>query len=173
VPGQSLLLPVVRTPSRHPAGRPAREKNTASCVFAASWCCSVGLSWTIELRPVDEGTLTGPAVEWICSGVPTQLPVPERQSADLLSERGLLLFPDDPAEPTPRARSRRLIGYVTRDPEMIALALKLADAVGTGPGHPMVLAARWVQAGYSPDAAASWVTSGVTRSEVADTGLST
>jgi hypothetical protein len=84
--------------------------------------------------------LTGPVVEWICSGVPTRLPIPERQTVDLLGEHGVLLFPDDPVdavESVPQARSRRLIGYITRDPEVIALALHLADAAdeGGGPSH--------------------------------------
>lgn len=154
-------------------------------MFAASWCCSVGMSWTVELRPVGltpaDGTAQpGPAAEWICSGIPTQLPAPDRQTAHLLGERGLLLFPREPVEavdPTPRARSRRLIGYVTRDHEVMALALMLADAlvatpaaspvgcpVGTdsGPDHPMVLAARWIQAGYSVDATARWIAAGIT-----------
>jgi hypothetical protein len=95
--------------------------------------------------------------------VPTQQPAPERQTADLLRGRDLLLFPVDPVEPPPRTRSRRLIGYVTRDPEVMRLALTLADAVDTGCEHPMVLAARWVQAGYSADAAIRWITAGVTR----------
>lgn len=120
--------------------------------------------------------LTGPVVEWICSGVPTRLPTPERQTVDLLGEHGLLLFPEDPAEAVesvPRARSRRLIGYVTRDPEVIALALTLADAVDDGGDHPMVLGARWIEAGYSADTAASWVAAGVYWPEVANTLLST
>lgn len=132
------------------------------------------MSWTVELRCPDEAALAGPAVDWICSGVPTQQPAPEPQTADLLlRERGLLLFPVDPDEPVesaPRARSRRLIGYVTRDPEVMRVARLLADAtdtVHTGESlvHPMVLAARWVQAGYSADAAASWVAAGVTSPE--------
>lgn len=106
-------------------------------------------------------------VEWICSGVPTQQPVPERQTADLLRERDLLLFSVEQVEQvelSPRTRSRRLIGYVTRDPEVLRLALMLAD-VGTaapnmGCDHPMVMAARWVQAGYTADAAVRWVTAG-------------
>jgi hypothetical protein len=138
-----LLPPVVRSaPPLRTIRRSASEKTTGSFVFAASWCCSVGLTWTIELRPVDEATLRDPAVEWICSGVPTQLAAPERQITDLLSERDLLLFPDDPVEPSPRARSRRLIGYVTRDPEVLALARSLAGTAGEGSDHPMVLAAR-------------------------------
>lgn len=120
--------------------------------------------------------LTGPVVEWICSGVPTRLPTPERQTADLLGEHGLALFPEDPVEAVesaPQARIRRLIGYVTRDPEVITLALMLADAVDDGGDHPMVLAARWIQAGYSADTAASWVAAGVHWPEVANTLLST
>ena len=120
--------------------------------------------------------LIGPVVEWICSGVPTSLPIPERQTVDLLGEHGLLLFPEDPVkaeEPTSPARSRQLIGYVTRDPEVLALALRLADAVDEAVGHPMVLAARWIQAGYSADTAASWAAAGVNWPEVATTVLST
>jgi hypothetical protein len=125
---------------------------------------------------VNEAALTGPAVEWICSGIPTQLPAPEHLTAHLLGERGLLLFHDDPVEAVGSAlpaRSRRLIGYVTRDPGVITLALKLTDAVTEGTGHPMALAARWIQAGYSTDTAASWVAAGVTWPEVAHTVLST
>ena len=171
---------VVRSaPPLQPADRSADKHASDSSVLAASWCRSVGATWTVELRSVHTTAQTGPVVEWICSGVPTRLPTPERQTVDLLGEHGLLLFPDDPVEAVesvPRARSRRLIGYVTRDPEVIALALRVADAVDTtdeGVGHPMVLAARWVQAGYSADTAASWVAAGVNWPEVATTVLST
>ncbi|MDQ4033757.1 MAG: hypothetical protein M3332_16550 [Actinomycetota bacterium] len=163
-------------PPLQPADRSADEYATDSCVLAASWCRSVGATWTVELRSVHPRALTGPVVEWICSGVPTRLPIPERQTVDLLGEHGLLLFPDDPVdavESVPQARSRRLIGYVTRDPEVIALALHLADAADEEVGHPMVLAARWIQAGYSADTAASWVAAGVNWPEVATTVLST
>ena len=129
-------------------------------MFTASWCRSVGTTWTVELRSVEEGALGRP-VEWICSGVPTQQPAPERQTADLLGERDLLLFPVDPGEPAPQTRSRRLIGYVTRDREVMRLALLLADVVGPGWDHPMVVAARWIQAGHSADAALPWITGGV------------
>jgi hypothetical protein len=95
--------------------------------------------------------------------VPTQQPAPERQTADLLRDRDLLLFPVDPTESTPRTRSRRLIGYVTRDPEVMRLALMLADTTDTDGDHPMILAAQWVQAGYSADAAARWITATGTR----------
>ncbi|HEV7450162.1 MAG TPA: hypothetical protein VGO16_01970 [Pseudonocardiaceae bacterium] len=136
------------------------------------------MSWTVELRWIDEAALAGPAVEWICSGVPTQQPAPEHQTADLLGERGLLLFPADPVESPPRARSRRLIGYVTRDPEVMRVARLLANASDDDTAdesrvHPMVLTARWVQGGYSADAAASWVAAGVTSPEAARTLPST
>ncbi len=160
-------------PARFPIQRETVDKGKpGSEVFAASWCCSVGATWTVELRPVDRATLGRP-VEWICSGVPTQQPTPERQTADLLRERGLLLFPADPVQSTPRTRSRRLIGYVTRDPEVMRLALMLADAVDAGCDHPLVLAARWIQAGYSAEVAARWIAAGVTWPELAQTMLST
>ncbi|MGH3601426.1 MAG: hypothetical protein ACRDQH_14325, partial [Pseudonocardiaceae bacterium] len=108
-------------------------------------------------------------VEWICSGVPTQQPAPERHTADLLGERDLLLFPAEPGEPAPRTRSRRLIGYVTRDPEVMRLALLLADVVESGWDHPMVVAARWVQAGHSADAAMPWITAGMNWPKAAET----
>lgn len=125
---------------------------------------------------MDEATVGRP-VEWICSGVPTQQPAPHRQTADLLRERGLLLFSVDPVESAPRSRSRQLIGYVTRDPEVMRLALMLADtsrhavagSVNTRGDHPMVLAARWVQAGYSAEVAARWIRSGVNWPKVAHT----
>jgi hypothetical protein len=121
---------------------------------------------------VDE-VVPGHPVEWICSGVPTQQPAPERQLADLLRERDLLLFPVDPIEPIPQTRSRRLIGYVTRDAEVLRLALMIANVVDGGRDHPMVLAARWIQAGYTADAAARWVTAGVNWPKAAQTVMST
>lgn len=114
----------------------------------------------MELRSADDAALGRP-VEWICSGVPTEQPTPERQTADLLSERGLLLFPvspGDPAHSPPRSRSRRLIGYVTRNREVMRLAMMLRDVADAVADHPMVVAARWVQAGYSAEIAARWIT---------------
>jgi hypothetical protein len=114
----------------------------------------------VELWPADDAALGRP-VEWICSGVPTEQPTPERQTVDLLSERGLLLFPVNPVNPAdspPRSRSRRLIGYVTRNREVMRLAMMLRDVTDAGPDHPMVVAARWIQAGYSVETAARWIT---------------
>jgi hypothetical protein len=158
--------PAPRAPERLPlhervlAGSPP-----AADVFAASWCCSVGTTWTVELRSVDHAAQGRPA-EWICSGVPTQQPAPEHQAADLLGQRGLLLFPVDPVDPLdaaespPRIRSRRLIGYVTRDPELMRLAKMLTDVAHADREHPMVVAARWVRRGYSADAAARRIIAG-------------
>jgi hypothetical protein len=132
-------------------------------VFTASWCCSVGATWTIELRSADDSALGRP-VEWICSGVPTEQPAPERQTADLLAERGLRLFPISPVnsiDSPPRSRSRRPIGYVTRNPEVLRLAVMLHDVVDASRDHPMVVAAWWIQAGYSADMAARWIVGGV------------
>ena len=120
----------------------------------------MGTTWTIELRSVDEAALGRP-VEWICSGVPTQQPAPDHQTVDLLRERDLLLFPVDPIEPVPPTRSRRLVGYVTRNAEVMRLASMLTDMVDADRDHPMVVAARWVQAGYSPNMAIRWITAGV------------
>lgn len=120
-------------------------------VFTASWCCSVGATWTVELRSVDRGVQGRPA-EWICSGVPTGQPAPDRMTADLLRERDLLLFPVDPVDPVdspPRTRSRRLIGYVTRDRDLMQLALTLAKALDPGCDHAMIVAARWMRDGYT------------------------
>lgn len=117
----------------------------------------------MELRSADDAALGRP-VEWICSGVPTEQPTPERQTAALLGERDLLLFPVNPVsavDSPPRSRSRRLIGYVTRNREVYRLAMMLRDVVEGGCDHPMVIAARWIQAGYTADTAARWIIGGV------------
>jgi hypothetical protein len=148
--------PHPRAPERRsPNDRALEGPAPSTDVFVASWCCSVGTTWTVELRSVDRAAQGRPA-EWICSGVPTQQPAPERQTADLLRERGLLLFPVDPVDPLdpaespPRIRSRRLIGYVTRNPEVMRLAKMLADGSYAERDHPMVVAARWVRRGTRP-----------------------
>ena len=130
----------------------------------------------MELRPLDGGAQGRPA-EWIYSGVPTQQSAPERQIADLLRERGLLLFPVEPADPKqspPRTRSRRPIGYVTRNPELMRLALALARVLKAGSDkagcdHAMIVAARWVRHGYAADTTLRWVAAGVSRPELATT----
>ena len=148
------------------------ERTSTGAVLAAAWCRSVGATWTVELRPVDDAMRTGPVIEWICSGVPTELPVPERETTALLDDRDLLLFPDDPAVPAARTRCRRPIGYVTRDWEVLRLALTIAADIHPERTHVMVLASRWVEAGYSVDAAAGWIAAGVTHPDVAQHLLS-
>lgn len=144
-------------------------------MLAAWLCCSVGATWTVELRSADqapaETATAGLIVDWICTGVPTELPAPDAEITDLLAERGLLLFSDELVEPEPRVRSRRLIGHVTRDPAVLRLALMLADLIDEAV-HPMALAAQWIEAGYSPDAATGWVTAGITWPAAAQTLLS-
>lgn len=108
--------------------------------------------------------------------MPTEQPTPERQTADLLAERDLLLFPVRPVnkvDSPPRSRSRQLIGYVTRNSEVIRLAMVLGEAGDAGRDHPMVVAARWIQAGYSADSAARWITGGVSWPKMAQTMLRT
>ena len=173
----SSTRPVQRLSERGSGGGGFSGKTPSTDVFTASWCCSVGMTWTMELRSVDRGAQGRPA-EWICSGVPTQQPVPERQTVHLLRERGLLLFPVDSAdsiESPPRTRSRRLIGYVTRNPELMQLALMLAQVLDECVhrfecAHPMIVAARWMQYGYTADAALRWVAAGVTVPEAARIG---
>lgn len=85
----------------------------------------------------------GRPLEWICSGIPTEQPAPEHLD-ELFRERGLLLFPVDP--PQPHTRSRKLIGYVTRDPEVMRLARSLRDTRrDAGSEHPLLIAA-WIHA---------------------------
>lgn len=108
----------------------------------------------------------GPVVDWICSGVPTELPAPEAGIGDVLAERDLHLFPAGPGEFASRTRSRRLLGRVTRDPEVMRLAVALAELIDETSEpppapHPMALAAQWIAAGYSPDAAMGWATAGI------------
>ena len=64
----------------------------------------------------------------------------------LLRSRDLLLFPGRLSGHPPRTRSRQPIGYVTRDPEVMRLALKFANALDAESEHPMIRAVRWRQA---------------------------
>ncbi|HEY2724234.1 MAG TPA: hypothetical protein VGI84_06075 [Pseudonocardiaceae bacterium] len=181
-----VALPSYTTPASADPGTGRRS------VLAVSWCCSVGTTWTLELRAVGgqpDAAPIGPVLDWICSGVPTELPAPERDTEDLLGERELQLFPDaEPLEPEPRTRSRRLVGYATRDEEVMRLALRLAEILeGSDPGaddefsdipdagrtHPMPLAARWLEARFSADAAADWVAAGVFSPRVARSSMCT
>lgn len=80
-------------------------------VLAVMWCCSVGVTWTLELRRLDCGNSVGTIVDWISSGVPICQPEPAREMArKLLAERGFHLFQDSCAGPN--TRTRHSIGYV-------------------------------------------------------------
>lgn len=94
----------------------------------------------LAIHPCSGGGLLGRPLEWIYSGIPTQQPASDQHIADLLREHDLLLLPEDP--PRSRTRSRRLIGYVTRDPEVMRLARALSHTRDAGSEHPLLIAAR-------------------------------
>lgn len=95
--------------------------DVAAPVLAAVWCCSVGATWTVELRRLDRGTALGTIVDWISSGVPISQPEPEEAlTRELLAERGLYLFPDPSAGPG--THTRHSIGYVCSNAGLIDLA---------------------------------------------------
>ena len=80
----------------------ATSANTAEVgALTAVWCCSVGATWTLELRELDHGRPFGAIVDWISSGVPVSQPAPEALAHELLAARGLRLFSDSPANPPP------------------------------------------------------------------------
>jgi hypothetical protein len=128
-------------------------------VFSAWWCGSVGTTWTLELRRLDHATPIHPA-EWICSGVPIDQPSPTTLTVRLLAQRDLLLYPDSPRSRPPQTLNRQLIGYVTRDPDVITLA-KALPKHATRHEHPMVCPARWIHAGYTCYAAADKILAGL------------
>ncbi len=142
-------------------------------VFIATWCRTVGTTWTLELREPDRGTLAGQPVDWICSGVPITLPAPDGLAEDLLVERGLLLHRDAAAPAGDTAPPLRgAIGHVTAEPEVLRLARLVDEAGAGGAQHPVELAAQWIGAGFSVDAACGWITAGVLRYQVAQTLIS-
>lgn len=113
----------------------------------------------LELRPVDDATPIRPA-EWICSGVPIDQPIPAPLATRLLAQRKLLLYPEPPRSRVPPTLNRQLIGYATRDPEVITLATALPQHT-TGHEHSMICLARWIQAGHTSDDAACTIIAGV------------
>jgi hypothetical protein len=56
-----------------------------------------------------------------------------------------------------RTGSRRHIGYVCADTEVITLAHLVRDDAAKAALHPVVLAASWVTAGFFADVAARWI----------------
>jgi hypothetical protein len=162
-------------PGRHAASDEVRGRPVP--VLVAAWCRSVGTTWTLELRSLDHGELAGRVVDWIPSGVPTSQPVPDTSAENLLAERGLVLFRDasggSNAADANQPSQRRVIGPVTRDAEAMRLARTIAEEIGANPIHPLVLAAQWIGAGFSADAATGWVRGGVVWPQVAATLIST
>jgi len=144
------------------ASGPLRSGDTAAAasVVAVAWCRSVGTSWTLELHQLRRGTPHTTLLDWISSGVPiTQPQPPEALARQLLAERGLWLFCDSFAGPC--TGTRRGVGYAARNPDLIALAHLVADEATKAGRHPVMLAAQWVAAGFSTEAAAKWIRQGV------------
>jgi hypothetical protein len=48
---------------------------------AATWCSSVGTTWTVELHTRARRTAYGTLVDWITSGIPITQPVPAKVQA--------------------------------------------------------------------------------------------
>ena len=148
------------TDGKHAVGRPTADGLAAVApVLVAVWCRSVGTSWTLELHELDGGAASETIVDWISSGVPISQPEPDALARELLAERGLHLFCDPSAGPW--TRSRYGIGYVCRDAELIKLAHAVRDDATEAGVHPVVLAAQWVAAGFSVEAAARWIREGI------------
>jgi hypothetical protein len=109
--------------SKSPADpAPPPSLSTAACekvdtaevgVLMAVWCCSVGTTWTLELRELGRDGVLGTTIDWISSGVPIAHPAPEALVHELLAARGLRLSGDSPAGPP--TRSRYPIGYAYPD----------------------------------------------------------
>jgi hypothetical protein len=76
--------------------------------LAVVWCCSVGATWTLELRRPGCGKRFGPIVYWISSSIPVTESEPDELAAELLAAHGLKLF-REPADFN--TNSQRGIGY--------------------------------------------------------------
>lgn len=123
-------------------------------VLIAVWCCSVGTTWTVELREPGPGATLGRLVDWISSGVPTFQPAPDETMArTLLADRGLHLYPDSTLGPG--TSTRRSIGYVSKDTKVITRAHQVRAAAAAAGAHPVMLAPQPITAGYDlhPDRA--------------------
>ena len=126
-------------------------------VLTAMWCCSVGITWTLELRRFDRDTGLGELVNCISSGVPVTQAVPDTLAPELLAARGLWLFRDgSPASPP---GSRHRIGYASADADLITLAHLVGDDAARAGVHPVMLAV-WNMAGFSTTAATGWMRAG-------------
>ena len=112
-----------------------------------------------ELHRLDGGATSGTIVDWITSDVPISQPESHTRTQELLSERGLHLFPDCSANPSTQNRHR--IGYVCTNAELIKLAHLIRDDATKAERHPVALAAQWIAAGFAANAAAGWIRQGV------------
>ncbi|MBV8995907.1 MAG: hypothetical protein JO287_19880 [Pseudonocardiales bacterium] len=124
-------------------------------VLTVSWCCSVGSTWALLLR---EHHRRGPSV-WISSGVPITEPAPDSLAPELLAQHDFRLFYDP--DNSPRTRSVRRLGFVSRDAELILLAETIRAQPIEHLEHPLALASRWTAAGFSALAAMNWVRAGI------------
>ncbi|MGH3535956.1 MAG: hypothetical protein ACRDQG_14785 [Pseudonocardiaceae bacterium] len=79
----------------------------------------MGTTWTLEVRELNPDTALGTIVDRISSGVPITQPEPDAL-AELLAAQGLRIIGGPPADHG--TRSRRRIGYVCADAELIAPA---------------------------------------------------
>jgi hypothetical protein len=85
--------------------------------------------------------------------------MPDALARQLRADRRLALFGDCAADPGTRSRHR--IGYVCGGAELITLAHLVSEDATEAGVHPVLLAARWVAAGFPADAAAGWIRQGV------------
>jgi hypothetical protein len=132
---------------------PSGDMAAPTTVLAVVWCRAVGTCWTLELHQLRRGTPHTTLVDWISSGVPISQPEPpEALARALLAERGLQLFGDCYAGPC--TGTRRGIGYASSNADLIALAHLVADEATNTGQHPVMLAAQWIAAGFSAEAAA-------------------
>lgn len=104
-------------------------------------------------------------MDWISSGVPISQPEPDALARGLLAERGLQLFPNSSVGPC--TYSRHGIGYVCTNTELLKLAQVVGDDAANIGVDPVGLAAQWVGAGFSADAAASWIRAGIHSPQIA------
>lgn len=148
------------TPKYADGPSPPGDRAVTVPVLAAVWCRSVGTCWTLELHQLRRGESHTTLMDWISSGVPiTQPEPPEALARELLAERRLWLFHDPFAGSW--TGTRRGIGYAAGDADLIALAHLVANEATKTGRHPVMLAAQWVAAGFSPEATARWIRHGV------------
>ncbi|MGH4011669.1 MAG: hypothetical protein ACRDTH_26480 [Pseudonocardiaceae bacterium] len=101
--------------------------------------------------------------------MPITEPAPKLLARTLLAERGFQLFSD--AGDPQRTRSMRKFGFVSRDAELILLAEAIRGETIGCPEHPLAVATRWAAAGFSAEAALSWLRSGTLSPEAAHTSI--